>query len=107
MQLSSGAENSVYCSPWLGNIRELANAIERAAVVAHGEARDLIETRDLFPQEERETPSYQEAMRRFQRGLVENALSATDWNVPAAADRLDVSRAYLYRLIQTFGLKRS
>lgn len=107
MQLSSGAENAVYCAPWPGNVRQLANAIERGVVVANGDGRDVVETRDVFPSETRETPTYQEAMRRFQRGLVMNALAATDWNVSAAAQRLDVSRAYLYRLIQTFGLERS
>ncbi len=107
LRLSGGAENALYCDPWPGNVRELSNVVERAVVMAQSEGRDVVETRDLHPQREEGAPSYHEAMRKFQRGLVMNALSATDGNVAAAAQRLDVSRAYLYRLIQTFGLRRA
>ena len=50
--------------------------------------------------------TFQEETRRFQAGLVQRALEATDWNVAAASRSLDLTRAHLYNLIKAFGLSR-
>jgi transcriptional regulator with GAF, ATPase, and Fis domain len=47
-----------------------------------------------------------DATRAFQRRFVSDTLMRRKWNVTAAARDLDITRAYLYVLIKTFGLKR-
>ena len=53
-----------------------------------------------------EALTFQEETRRFQAQLVKRVLEAEDWNVSAAARRLDLTRAHLYNLIKSFGLQR-
>ena len=71
-----------------------------------------MEARHIFPAEHisqatsEGTPSFQEATRDFQRGLLEETLLATEWNVSEAARRLDLARSHVYNLIHSFGLAR-
>jgi Nif-specific regulatory protein len=46
------------------------------------------------------------ATRRFQRGLVQQALERSQQNVSAAARALKVTRAHMYNLMASFGLRR-
>ena len=93
-------------------MRELSHALEAAAIRAAGEGAKFIESRHLFGETSaaaapnRAPATFQEETRRFQAGLVQRALEATDWNVAAAARALDVTRAHLYNLIKAFGLSR-
>jgi transcriptional regulator with GAF, ATPase, and Fis domain len=112
VELSPEALRMIEASEWNGNMRELANAIERTTIRAAGQGLRRIEARELRLAEQRHresraTPTFQEETRRFQAGLVARTLEATDWNVSEAARRLDLTRTHLYNLIKSFGLKRS
>ena len=113
LELSRGALRAVEAAEWPGNIRQLANAIEAAAIRASGQAAARIERAHVFPEvpaaateDEQESPTFQEATRRFQHELLERALQETGWNVAATARRLDLARSHIYTLIQAFGLQR-
>jgi Nif-specific regulatory protein len=110
--LSPGAIRAIEASEWRGNVRELAHAVEAAAIRAAGEGAKFVEATHLFgplataTSVSRAPLTFQEETRRFQAGLVQRALEAADWNVAAAARTLDLTRAHLYNLIKAFGLSR-
>jgi Nif-specific regulatory protein len=109
--LTRAALRAIASSSWPGNVRQLANAIEAAAIRAAGEGCESIREHHIFPgsnilDDPRESLSYHDATREFQKRIVKEALDDTNWNVMEASRRLDLARSYLYNLIQTFGFKR-
>ena len=89
--------------PYEGNVRELENLIHRAVVLARG---PLITTADLplhVPGLKAESPdesgTFVERVARFERQLIEDAMSATDGVQTQAARRLGMSERHLrYKL---------
>jgi len=112
LELSPGALRAVATADWPGNVRQLENHIEAAAVRASGERARHIEVQHVFPERDQQTSddtselSFQESTRRFQCELLERTLEQTQWNVSEAARRLDLARSHVYNLIEAFGLKR-
>jgi Nif-specific regulatory protein len=109
--LSSSASLALQTAEWPGNIRQLAHALEAAAIRAAGEGSKMIETRHLFPDRDDtgpifQAPTFQEATRLFQKALLRQTLEDTSWNVAETSKRLDLARSYVYDLIHAFGLKR-
>jgi Nif-specific regulatory protein len=101
-------------SDWPGNVRQLENALARGWARALAEKAPRIEPEHLFPGHAPaaadsgvESAGYQEVTRRFQKRLLEDALSASDWNVSEAARKLELSRSHLNELIRAHGLTRS
>jgi transcriptional regulator with PAS, ATPase and Fis domain len=93
---------------WPGNIRELRNELEVALVRAIAEGSPQIETRhlrDSQPGDDR-PPTFHEATRAFQRDLLRRELEAAAWNVTAVTERLDLSRAHVYNLINQLAIRR-
>jgi Nif-specific regulatory protein len=110
LALSPAALRAIEAAEWRGNVRELKNAVEGAAIRAAGEGGKTIEACDVF-RENAAAPgrphlTFQEETRRFQAALVARALEATDWNIAAAARALDLTRAHVHNLIKGFGLSR-
>jgi Nif-specific regulatory protein len=111
LALSSSARIALQTAEWPGNVRQLAHALEAAAIRAAGEGANAIEARHLFPERGNaeqafQAPTYQEATRLFQTALLRQTLQDTTWNVAETAKRLDLARSYVYDLIHAFGLKR-
>ncbi len=118
LPLSRDALRALADAEWPGNIRQLENAIARGWAAALGKRERAIEAHHLFGdkalREEREPGtadafaglSFQEATRRFQARLVQETLTASDWNVSETARKLDMSRSHLNDLIKAFGLAR-
>jgi Nif-specific regulatory protein len=94
---------------WPGNIRELRNELEVALVRAIAEGSPQIETRHLrdSPTGDDRLPTFHEATRAFQRELLRRELDAAAWNVAAVAERLDLSRAHIYNLINQLAIRRT
>ncbi len=113
--LSPAALRAVEASEWPGNVRQLDNAVEAAAIRAAGEGAQEIEPRHLFSDREAEPRgnldggviSFQEHTRRFQMKLLRDTLDETDWSIVDTARKLDLARSYVYKLIHAFGLQRS
>ena len=53
-----------------------------------------------------ELMSLHAATKRFQRDLVQRALDRSQHNVSAAARTLQITRAHMYNLMASFGLRR-
>jgi Nif-specific regulatory protein len=112
LELSPGALRAIEAAEWRGNVRQLAHAVEAAAIRVAAEGARSIEATHLFREASssgapgRPHLTFQEETRRFQAGLVARALDATDWNVAAAARALDLTRAHVYNLVKAFGLSR-
>jgi Nif-specific regulatory protein len=111
LELSPGALRAIEASEWRGNVRELSNALEAAAIRAAAEGAGAIEAAHVLREAvaAQESPghrTFQDETRRFQTALVQRALEGSDWNVAAAARSLDLTRAHLYNLIRAFGLSR-
>ena len=91
--------------PWPGNVRELDHAIERAVLLARGEAlvaQDLgLRPADGDGAVLLERMSLEDA----ERYLIQRALQRADGNVSDAAKQLGLSRSALYRRLQHHGLK--
>ncbi|MEO8657959.1 MAG: sigma-54 dependent transcriptional regulator, partial [Bryobacteraceae bacterium] len=96
---------------WPGNIRELENVIQGAVIYADGDtitAADLPDT--LHSQEYGAIPidggnvdtgsSFEEQLRQHKLALVNRALAECKGNKTLAASRLQISRAYLHRLLR-------
>ncbi|HKS06704.1 MAG TPA: sigma-54 dependent transcriptional regulator [Gemmatimonadaceae bacterium] len=89
---------------WPGNVRELAHAIERAVLLAEGDAvraPDLALGGSNGPTATRlEDLSLEEV----ERVLITKALDRYEGNVSRAADALGLSRSALYRRLEKHGL---
>jgi transcriptional regulator with GAF, ATPase, and Fis domain len=111
--------------PWPGNIRELANIVERLAIIGGDEV-----TADLVPRvlsnlsdaalAERagasagsppwslaDTRSLNERLDGYERGQISGALAAADGNVAEAARLLQTDRGNLYRRMRRLGIRGS
>ncbi len=111
---SREALRALEASEWPGNVRQLENALARGWARALAEKAPRIEPEHLFPgrastssEESAGAAGYQEATRRFQRRLLEETLSACEWNVSEASRRLELSRSHLNELIRAHGLTRT
>ena len=112
VDLSLGALRAIEAAEWPGNLRQLAHAIEAAAIRAAGEGVTQMERHHLFPgatdleSVDESTITFQEATRRFQRALLIRTLDETGWNITETARRLDLARSHIYNLVKGFGLDR-
>ena len=119
LELSEEACALLEAYPWPGNIRQLQNAMERAAVLSEGTAVDPL----ALPPEVRGNggagsvplravealPTTAEdilPMAEEERRILQRALELTAGNVTEAAVRLRIGRATLYRRIREYGLDR-
>jgi two-component system NtrC family response regulator len=91
---------------WTGNVRELQNRIQRAAIMAEGKrvtAADL-ELADVASHASSQT--LKEAREDVERELVQEALRRHGGKITAAAIDLGISRPTLYELIEKLGIPK-
>jgi len=106
--LAPEAEEVLRRHAWPGNVRELENAIERAVVLARGEA---ITPEDLLLEEPApggaaatSDGTLQDALDAAAAARIRAALAAAGGERTAAARALGVDRTTLYRLMRRLGL---
>ena len=90
---------------WPHNIRQLKNAIERAAIVT---PEDQWITPDvLFEQEDTDIVqgSFDEQVAQLEKKLIQDALEQTQGVIAQAAEILSMDRRTLYHKIEMYGLK--
>ena len=106
--------------PWLGNVREMENLIQRLVVLGHEnlileemtpviKERPIVEKMTMAP-DKRSLPSLKEvnreATRKAESEIILKSLEKTNWNRTKAANILNISyKALLYK-IKAFGLER-
>jgi transcriptional regulator with PAS, ATPase and Fis domain len=101
--------DSLHEYEWPGNVRELENLMERLVLLDRGSTLGL----EFLPEKmlkavpapgvARET-TFEGAVTALKKRLIADALAAENDNKVAAARRLGISRSYLHRLINEFGL---
>ena len=102
LTLSTRALQRLERHSWPGNIRELRNVLERAALLSSG---SVLDEDDLGFEIEREAAADALAgltLREAERRLIERTLAEEHGNVEQAAARLGISRSSLYQRIQKF-----
>lgn len=111
IEVSSAAVSAAQAAEWPGNVRQLANSVERAVARAAAEGCRVAEARHLFgedeaPGSESDALTWQAATRRFQRDLLVRTLRETGGNVSEVARRLDLVRSHIYSMIRAFGIDK-
>jgi DNA-binding NtrC family response regulator len=104
LTLSPGAVLRLQKHSWPGNIRELRNVLERAALQS---SASVLEPQDLGFDFERKTAVDALSgltLREAEKRLIERALAEEGGRVDRAAARLGISRSSLYQRIQKFGI---
>ena len=107
-QIDPGAMELLTHHDWPGNIRELENVVQRAVILADGEmirAEDLPDTMQ-FPVRtgsavEEGMQSFDEQLHEYKIKLATQAILDCNGNKTHAARRLNISRAYLHRLVRS------
>lgn len=111
-QLTAAAHRAMCSYSWPGNIRELANVIERAKILADDQLIDLEQLPEaiLDPAETEQAsseaagPAGRDDLSLLEREHVATVLKRERGNKARAAKALGVSRRSLYRLIEKYGL---
>jgi len=94
---------------WPGNVRELENLLERLVVLSNGDSLGL----EFVPEKmlkilpgasTQDESTLEGAVESVKRRMIQSALQAEGGNKVAAAKKLGISRSYLHRLINEFGL---
>jgi two-component system nitrogen regulation response regulator NtrX len=99
--------------PWLGNVRELSNFVQRCVVLLQ---QQVLSARDIepllsHPSKPASQPttdrSLKSAREDFERQHVLRVLSDCQWNVTQAAEALGVDRTTLYRIFDRLNIPTS
>ena len=104
--ISSNAMQALTNYPWKGNVRELANYVERAVILSRGEELE-IRTRELIAPSPQTTPI--SAFRQAERDVIVDALKAADGRIAGpsgAAERLGLKRTTLQNKMRKLGITR-
>jgi two-component system response regulator FlrC len=94
-KLAPAAEQRLLAAPWRGNVRELANSLERAAILADA---DTIDTSHLWL-DDAPAPAGSSALKtlaELERDAIQRALDATGGNRKKAAELLGIGERTLY-----------
>ncbi len=95
---------------WQGNVRELANVLERALLVMHGEEIDLGDLpfsagRGLVERLPAEVVPIREARAQTEKAALKAALDKAGNNKVKAAELLGIHRTMLYRQLKRHGIE--
>lgn len=101
---SESALKAIYSYHWPGNVRELINRVRRAIVMTEGR---VISPADLELEQHADRPlgTLNEAREAAERRAIGDALLRHRNRLTQAARELGISRATLYRLMQSHGLR--
>ncbi len=105
--LTPKAEARLAHHPWLGNIRELEHAIEKALIITDGsslgeEAFDLASS--AAPVSPQESLPGATTLEEMERQMIRAAIDKFGGNLSLAANQLGISRQTLYNKMKRFGL---
>lgn len=94
---------------WPGNVRELENVIERAVILAHGNALQVEDLLDIRPSEPDSKNSGMETLEDAERSHILLALEKTDWVIDGkrgAALVLGINPGTLRSRMKKLGIKK-
>lgn len=103
--ISSSAMDFLMKYQWLGNVRELENAIERAVVVSKKDILDIDDFSFLSLQKEEKTETGI-TLEEVEKKYIISVLEQTGWKISKAAEILGIDRVTIYNKINKYGLKK-
>lgn len=106
--LSPDAEKQLREYPWMGNIRELEHAIEKALIIADGPMLDgrslnLPTAQNAAPVTKADAPGAT-TLEEMECRMIKAAIDKFSGNLSLAANQLGISRQTLYNKMKRFGL---
>ena len=106
--LTAAARAALVEYPWPGNIRELKNALWRAAILADGApiAPEHLGLGSLGTPAPGAHPAGARTLEASEREAIERALAATGGNKVRAAQHLGIARSTLNEKLKRYGLER-
>jgi DNA-binding NtrC family response regulator len=105
-RVSPLAMNQLQQQPWLGNVRELENAVERAMVV--GQEPELREQDFIFKSQGVVGPGgSSKTLEDMERAHILRVVEECGGNQSHAADVLDIDRVTLYHKLKKYGWTRT
>jgi transcriptional regulator with GAF, ATPase, and Fis domain/serine/threonine protein kinase len=109
VEVSTPAMAALCDYDWPGNVRQLENELQRAALLCE---EGVVRLGSLSPElqpsisDTKEPATLQQAMDKYEKRLIEQTLLATDHNITKASEQLGVHRMHLYRKLRKHGLKQ-
>jgi len=103
-RVAPAAMNQLQEQPWLGNVRELENAVERAMVV--GQEPELKEQDFIFKPQAAANGS-SKTLEDMERAHILRVLEECGGNQSHAAEILDIDRVTLYHKLKKYGWTRT
>jgi two-component system response regulator AtoC len=100
LSLDAAASRWLADAPWPGNIRELANALERAAILADGPTIRLEHLIPTVAAKPRSSRPLDGTMEEIEQAAIQRALAAAGGNRRAAADALGIGLRTLYEKLK-------
>jgi DNA-binding NtrC family response regulator len=105
-RVAPAAMNQLQQQPWLGNVRELENAVERAMVV--GQEPELHEEDFIFkPQSVSGSGGAGKKLEDMERAYILRVVEECGGNQSHAAEVLDIDRVTLYHKLKKYGWTRA
>jgi two-component system response regulator FlrC len=107
LRLTDDARHALAAAPWPGTVRELANALERSAILADRSdiaAADLAFPTGAAASQASDGTAAPVTMTDLERQAIEAALAATGGNRRLAAARLGIGLRTLYEKLKRYGL---
>lgn len=101
--LSSAAAEILGEYHWPGNVRQLHNVLERAAILCDG---GPILQRHLCLPQQRSVQSEATILSSMERRMIEDVLIKSRWNRSKAAGRLGLTRSQLYSRLRKYDLDK-
>ena len=98
-RVAPSAMNLLQQQPWMGNVRELENAVERAMVVA--QEPELREQDFIF--KSAVPNSAPKTLEDIEKAHILRTLEQCGWNQTRAAEQLDIDRVTLHHKIKKYG----
>jgi len=91
---------------WPGNLRELANAVERACILS---PQEVLGPREFGAVEEgsettNEQHELKESLAEFEKSLLQTTLEQHDWRIVETASCLGISRKSLWEKMKRYGI---
>jgi two-component system response regulator FlrC len=104
LRLHDEARQKIRRGRWPGNIRGLANALERAAILADGDVIGAqgLESTAALPKTERREPR---TMAEIEEDAIRRALDEVNGNRRVAAERLGMGVRTLYDKLKRYGIE--
>ena len=104
-RVSRAALNQLQQQPWMGNVRELENAVERAMVV--GREPELQEHDFIFKSQASGPEGPGKTLDEIEKAHILRVLEECGGNQSHAAELLDIDRVTLYHKLKKYGWSRT